>query len=335
MDFGAGCLPVAVVMPAHNAEAFIGASLESVRLQSLPPAEIVVVDDASSDRTALVAARYGARVVTLPTNAGPSAARNAGVAASRSPWIAFLDADDLWHADKLAVQWNALRRWPDARLSFTDYDTEDVDGVMHRGEMCSATAYRRVRPRGSAGVVRFETTALARGLVRSMFLRQSSVIVARETFLQSGGYDEKLRLAEDYDLFLRLIAVTPAIVVERALVVYRRRATSLSADPLAELASIDALWEQIANRPERYCATAITEIRHQRHATLCAGGLLALRLGRFAEAEAFLSKALSSERSFAAIALDLARRLLDRPSGHRLHRVVRGAWRSRRSLSSG
>jgi glycosyltransferase involved in cell wall biosynthesis len=113
---------ISVVIPAYNAQASLGAALESVLGGSLTPAEIIVVDDHSIDRTVEIARSYGVRTIVQPQNAGPSAARNAGVAAARSPWIAFLDADDTWFQEKLASQWATVQRWPDLGFCFTDYD---------------------------------------------------------------------------------------------------------------------------------------------------------------------------------------------------------------------
>ena len=92
-----------VVIPAHNAAKFLASALESVRSQRLLPEVVIVVDDGSSDGTARIAASYGAIVISNVAARGPSAARNAGVAASSTELVAFLDADDEWtpeHAEQ-------------------------------------------------------------------------------------------------------------------------------------------------------------------------------------------------------------------------------------------
>ena len=105
---------VSVVIPAYNAEAHIGAAIASVQAQSMSDLEVVVVDDCSTDATAAVVREIAARdprvrVVTLPANMGaPAGPRNAGVRLARAHWVAFLDADDLWHPEKLATQLKAL-----------------------------------------------------------------------------------------------------------------------------------------------------------------------------------------------------------------------------------
>jgi glycosyltransferase involved in cell wall biosynthesis len=92
-----------VVIPAFNAERFLGETIESIQAQDYEPVEIVVVDDGSTDGTARVARSYGVRLVRQP-NGGQAAARNAGIAAAAGELVAFLDADDLWEPGKLRRQ---------------------------------------------------------------------------------------------------------------------------------------------------------------------------------------------------------------------------------------
>jgi glycosyltransferase involved in cell wall biosynthesis len=98
---------VAVICPAWNAAATLAETLASVRAQTRPVDALVVVDDGSTDETAAIARRFGAGVLRRQRG-GPAAALNAGVAACTAPLLAFIDADDLWPADKLAVQTRAL-----------------------------------------------------------------------------------------------------------------------------------------------------------------------------------------------------------------------------------
>ena len=105
---------ISVVIPAYNAAGTIGRALDSVIAQTHPAREIIVVDDGSTDRTAQIVSEYGGRVEYLyQDNAGPGAARNAGIRAARGEWIAFLDADDEWLPHRLALQVDLLGRHPD------------------------------------------------------------------------------------------------------------------------------------------------------------------------------------------------------------------------------
>jgi len=104
---------ISVVIPAYNAAGTIGRALDSVIAQTHPAREILVVDDGSTDRTAQVVSEYGGRVEYLyQDNAGPGAARNAGIRAAHGEWIAFLDADDEWLPHRLALQAELLQRDP-------------------------------------------------------------------------------------------------------------------------------------------------------------------------------------------------------------------------------
>jgi glycosyltransferase involved in cell wall biosynthesis len=323
-------LPISLVIPAYNSEHFIRAALESASGGSCVPAEIIVVDDASADRTGDVAAEFGARVVRLPFNAGPGAARNAGVIIARQPWIAFLDADDTWVDGKLAAQWQALQHWPDAGICFTDYDVRAAYGAPYACEMAHDAGYLLAEPSDRTGsAARFERGALAKPLIRSMFIRQSSVLVYRALFIESGGYDERLRLSEDYDLFLRLAELAPAVAIERSLVVYHRRDSSLSLDPLAEIVAIDRMWATILCRPARYPAGIVEHIAHSRPATLRKGARVAIRLGRFAEAISFARQAATGRLSLRALALLALSLSFNNVAGHRCFLATRSLWRSR------
>lgn len=107
---------VSIITPAYNAELYIEATLRSALAQTFGSFELLVLDDHSKDRTAEIAdafARVDSRiqVIRLPRNYGaPAGPRNVGIARARGKWIAFLDADDIWHPDKLRIQIEALEQ---------------------------------------------------------------------------------------------------------------------------------------------------------------------------------------------------------------------------------
>src|SRR5690606_34001769 len=175
---------VAVVIPVHDGEAFLAETLASVAAQTLPAAEVIVVDDGSTDRSAAVARAAGARVLQQ-ANAGPGAARNRGAAASTSELIAFLDADDLFEPDKLARQVAALASAPDAAGACSD---ALVLGGPRDGTRRNAG--RRLPP-----VLRL------RDLLHANPVIASSVVLRRSAFAAAGGFDEDpvLIATEDYD----------------------------------------------------------------------------------------------------------------------------------------
>ena len=96
---------VTCIIPVYNGEPYLGEALESVLNQTYRSVEVIVVDDGSTDRTPEVVASYGSRVsYRRQANAGAPSARNLGLGAASGEWIGFLDADDLWHPEKLAKQ---------------------------------------------------------------------------------------------------------------------------------------------------------------------------------------------------------------------------------------
>lgn len=119
MADSAATAPVSVVVPCYRCGATIGEAVASIASQTLPPRQVLLVDDASADGTAqalhALAASYPTGwidVIELPRNGGPSAARNAGWARATQDYIAFLDSDDTWATTKLEIQVRALREDP-------------------------------------------------------------------------------------------------------------------------------------------------------------------------------------------------------------------------------
>ncbi len=202
---GPGIGEISVVIPVHNRVQRIGSCVESVLSQELPAAEIIVVDDGSSDATTGALEPYLGRVrlIRLKQNHGVSAARNRGSAAAHNPWIAFLDSDDLWYPDKLARQWDFLIRHPYYQ-------------ALQCGEIWIRDG-RRVNPRNHHTKPRgwIWSPSLARCLVTP------SAILIRTGLLQKlGGFDESLPACEDYDLWLRLarnevVGLEPARLVTK------------------------------------------------------------------------------------------------------------------------
>lgn len=103
---------VSVIIPVYNGERYLAEAIESVLQQTLPPAEVIVVDDGSADGSGAVAQSFAAVRYLRQVNGGSNAARNRGILHSTGDFLAFLDADDLWMPDKLAVQMAVLTQEP-------------------------------------------------------------------------------------------------------------------------------------------------------------------------------------------------------------------------------
>lgn len=206
-----------VVIPARNAERYIAAAIESLLAQRVPASNIIIVNDRSTDGTSAAAGAFGDHVrVVEGTGRGPASARNLGVRHSSSELIAFLDADDVCHPDRLGLQMETLVGHPDATMVFCDAEYTDASGQL-TGAVFTCPEFVREAFLGQL----FE---------RNRVLTTSAAVVRRASFDAVGGFDERLSHAEDYDLWLRLARVGPIEHVAHPLVSYRLHDRNLSSN---------------------------------------------------------------------------------------------------------
>ena len=206
---------VSVVMPAFNVGWCVARAVDSVLTQSLREREVVVVDDGSTDDTASVLARYGDAIrVIRQTNAGMSAARNAGIRMARGNLVAFLDADDWWHPDKLQRQVTLMRERPEFGFCSTAARVVNPEGRLLNVWHCPGPNNDMLR------TLFAENAAIAGGC--------SAVMVRRELLDRVGLFDESLRGFEDPDLWIRLAAVSGYACIDEPLVEILRREHSVS-----------------------------------------------------------------------------------------------------------
>jgi glycosyltransferase involved in cell wall biosynthesis len=217
-----------VVVPARNAEDTIGRTLDSVLIQTCRDLEIIVVDDGSTDSTALIAEQADSCVrVERQENRGVSSARNAGIRLARGRWVSFLDADDLWLPNYLAEMRTRLERDPEPGLVFTDSWVYDEPAARIRRQPMMA----RRRPADIPSA----PDAFLKLLLAGNFVFTSAT-VPLHVLIELGGYDDELTRAEDYDMWLRIAAAGfRAVYVPGPLALYRVRGGSpgsLSSDRL-------------------------------------------------------------------------------------------------------
>ncbi len=111
---------ISCIVAVFNGERYLKEALDSILAQTYRPVEIIVVDDGSTDKTAAVVASYGEQVrYAWQLNAGPGAARNLGLSLTQGEFVAFLDADDIWHREKLAYQIARFQARPELELCVT------------------------------------------------------------------------------------------------------------------------------------------------------------------------------------------------------------------------
>jgi glycosyltransferase involved in cell wall biosynthesis len=198
---------VAVVIPCYQHAHVLGAAIRSVLEQSSPVAEIVVVDDGSTDDPAAVASGYPLVRLIKQQNRGPSAARNRGLHAASSERIIFLDADDILLPGAVEAGLDCFASHPDAAFVYGGF--EDVrDGQVHS---------RCIRVGSHADLVRCNWIGMI-----------ASAMIDRQKLLASGGFDEGLGMCEDWDVFLRLSRHYPFASHARMVAVYNRHDGSLS-----------------------------------------------------------------------------------------------------------
>ena len=138
-------LLVSCIIPVYNCESYLAEAIESVLDQEHRPVEILVVDDGSTDGTGAVIRHFGDHVRGLTqANAGPAAARNTGLAAAQGALIAFNDADDLWTADKLAVQMALLEAKPELDFCVAHVQNFWVEEMQHEADRFKG--HRRAEP---------------------------------------------------------------------------------------------------------------------------------------------------------------------------------------------
>lgn len=200
---------VSVVIPVLNYGRYVGAAIESALQQTLPPHEVIVVDDGSTDDTPGVLASFGHRIIVLRTShVGSPQARNLGAARATGDVLAFLDADDLWLPRKLERQIARLRERPAAGLVHCGVVDIDASGNELTTRLDGLEGWV------STDILLWNSTVILGG--------GSASIMTRKAFEDAGGWDPATQPSEDWDLFYRIARRYEVLFVPEILVKYRR-----------------------------------------------------------------------------------------------------------------
>jgi glycosyltransferase involved in cell wall biosynthesis len=210
-------MSVSIIIPAYNAEQFLGAAIDSALAQSLPAAQVIVVDDGSTDGTAAVAERYGDAVWCLrQANAGVAAARNRAAREASADWLLFLDADDLL--------------LPRALGKLAARSKEGDFGVVY-GQTTyfwEGSERRRVHGKGVAeGPIPAATLA---NFWKSAIATPGAAIIRRGLFDQAGGFRAEFNTAADRDLWMRAGMLAEFGFIEEPVIEKREHGANMSGD---------------------------------------------------------------------------------------------------------
>ena len=223
---------LSVIIPTYTRASLVRAAVDSSLRQSVPPHEVLVCDDGSTDDTlALLRTVFAdvpkVKVLSLPHSGLPAAARNAGIAAASGDWLAFLDSDDVWLPEKTARQLAAIQSHPAIGLVCANaFVARHGDDPQMR-----ATLLRDV-PTGEVTLAR---------LLEENAIITSSALVKRTLLIAAGAFSAQpgLRSVEDYELWLRMATLAPVHYLDEPLVIYQDD----SADSVRRGDMPSSLWQ--------------------------------------------------------------------------------------------
>lgn len=245
-----------VIIAVYNGANTIRRAIESVLLQTYPALELIVVDDGSTDATAAEVAQFGGLVRYVhQSNAGVSAARNAGARLATGEWLAFLDADDWYYPDRLRLHASFIECDPALDFLTGDYDYVRADGsrISRSMEKTEAGSMILRRAAGRRDVLMEEDEISL--YIENHFGDTHTLSVPRKTFLELGGYPVGRRVCEDVNFLIRLCVQSNRIgVVCEPMAVYFIHGNSATRlDPLrAQQLTVEALLplkDTLANAP--------------------------------------------------------------------------------------
>jgi glycosyltransferase involved in cell wall biosynthesis len=224
---------VSVIIPTHNRAEWLPACVDSVRASQTSDVEIIVVDDGSTDGTDRVVPGIGADVRYIwQTNAGPAAARNRGAREARGRYLAFLDSDDRWlpEAPQRLIEFMELN--PELAVGFGDVLVGNSrDGYKSKFALPDHDEFWELPHQQDRGSFRVpEMRPFFHCMVRCNQVHISAAIARKSAFEAVGGYDEALRGAADWDLWLRLAARFPFVFSSSAVSTYEKHVGNMSRD---------------------------------------------------------------------------------------------------------
>ncbi len=264
-------LAISVVVPTYNRATLVPATLDSILAQTLPPAEVIVIDDGSTDDTAEVLRSYGRGVkcVTIK-NAGVCHARKVGAEMAQSPWIALCDSDDLWKPEKLAMQAELVSRAPDVEFVFCNSQIVTNDKWQPREKLSEAPRWlEKVRTESFGPDFLVVRDSLYEPLIEFFPTTPSTLLFSRQFLNRIGGLNEAFTRSsvEDMEFVLRCSEQPPTGIVTRPLVGMRRHDSNAYGNRLKDLIGKAEVFEyalkhhRTAPQHEAALSSAILQMR--------------------------------------------------------------------------
>lgn len=238
---------ISIITPAYNAERTILETIESVQKQTYSDFELIVINDGSKDRTLeLVQSVKDERLKVFSyENGGVCVARNRGLSHVTGEFIAFIDADDLWTADKLELQLAALQQHPDAGVAYSwTYFMYDQEGSVVPGKP-----------------VFFEGNVYPNLLIENFLAHGSNPLIRKEAIESVGEFDSTFPHCADWDFYRRLAVHWNFVLVRKHQIYYRQSSGSMTS-------KIDGIEKQMLVMFEKAYQTAPPEYQYLKNQSL-------------------------------------------------------------------
>jgi Glycosyltransferases involved in cell wall biogenesis len=235
-------MKISAVIPAYNSAKFISAAVDSIHAQTTPIDEIIIIDDGSTDNTEqIVATLPGNIIYHKQVNQGPSAARNKGIEIASGDWIAFLDADDQWTAEKISRQLQTLATNPSLHLiagDMAEIDNQDqtiVPSVLAKHDLLDSFMALNGQPIPNA----------LSNLIKKNFIPTGTVLVKRTTLIEAGLFNVGIRFGEDLELWAKIAAFHPITCLPEVLMLRRQHGANATQASEAMLIDLPRVMESL------------------------------------------------------------------------------------------
>lgn len=222
-------MDISVVIPCYNGEKFIKEAIDSINSQTFPPKEIVIVNDGSHDNSLAILEDCQKRneipiKVISQVNGGVSSARNVGIASATGEWIAFLDVDDLWYPEKLAVQTAIIDKSSDnIALICCDYH---IDEKIDSSSKYNTSKYISNLLERELDAEEFQLAFIEENFIGTA----TTMLFRRDLALRNGCFDVLFNHSEDFDFILRLSQFGSIYLINRPLALKRHHGANLTDD---------------------------------------------------------------------------------------------------------